>query len=157
MRRYIDPASRDDGMDLLIVVDELLAANAGARQAIQESCPQIDPAIFDMSAIQNEYLDLFSRNMEVIRVDERDGRGTVTVQIGHRMPLMSLSFQRQRGHWVYVPGETTPELVVRLREIARAWDQMTLVIVSRPHTADEIMHEYRLRIQPRLRLESTNN
>ena len=33
MRPYIDPTCRDDVIDLLIVVDELLAANAGARQA----------------------------------------------------------------------------------------------------------------------------
>jgi len=140
-------------IDLLMVVDELLAANAGARQAIREACPQIDLAPFDMSALQNEYLDLFSRDVQVVRLDESDDQGTATVQLGSRLPLAHLHFQKQQGRWIYVPGETTPELVGRLREIARAWDRLTLVVSQRSHTPEEIMHEYRLRIQPKLRLE----
>ena len=156
MRAYIEPTRCDDVIDLLIVVDELLAANAGARQAIQEACPQINPALFDMSALQNEYLDLFSRDMEVVRLDESDGKGTVTVQVGNRLPLAHLRFQKRQGRWIYVPGETSPELVGRLREIARAWDRLTLVVSQRPHSPEEIMHEYRLRIQPKLKLELTS-
>jgi len=156
MRPYIDPTCRDDVIDLLIAVDELLAANAGALGAIREACPRIDLTLFDMSALQNEYLDLFSRDVRVIRLAESDGRGTVTVQIGPRLPLAHLRFQQRQGRWIYVPGETAPELVGRLRGIARAWDRLTLVVSARPHSAEEIMHEYRLRIQPKLKLELTN-
>ena len=156
MRAYIEPTCRDDVIDLLIVVDELLAANAGARQVIQEACPQIDLTLFDMSALQNEYLDLFSRDAQVIRLDESDGQGTVTVQIGNRLPLAHLRVRKRQGRWIYVPGETSPELVGRLRDIARAWDRLTLVVSARPHSPEEIMHEYRLRIQPKLKLELTS-
>jgi len=153
MRPYIDPVFRDDVIDLLIAVDELLAANIGAREAIQKSCPQIDPAMFDMSSLQNEYLDLFSRDVQVVRMEESDGRGTVIVQIGNRMPLTHLIFQQQQERWVYVPGEMTTELAGRLREIAYAWNQLALVVSAKPHLADEVMHEFRLRVQPKLRFE----
>lgn len=153
LRSYIDPLCRDDVIDLLIAVDELMVANAAARQAIEKSCQQIDPAIFDMSVLQNEHLDLFSRDMQVVRLEEKGDQGAVMVQVGNSMPLVNLRFRRQDDRWVYVPGAMTAKLTVRLREIAYVWNQFALVVASRPQSADEVMHEFKLRVQPKLNFE----
>lgn len=157
VRSYVEPAAGEDLIDLLIVVDELMAANAGAQQAIRRACPQLDSRQCDLSYLE-QYMGMFSKDVTYIRDVQKGDEGIVTVQVADRIPLVELRFRRQherRGQperWRYVPGETMPELVPLLRDVARALDRVTLVLsASKGMGPEEVRHEFEVRLRPRLR------
>jgi len=154
MGPYIDATSRDEVVDLLVVMDELLAANAAARAAITRACPGIAAAAFDMSHMANA-LELFSRDVQLIRVDEEGNRGLITVQIARRLPLKYPAFERRAGHWVYVPGPLGRDFVTVIREMTGALNHLALVLLAGPRSDAEIEAEYRRRIGPKLEVLMT--
>ena len=153
---YVDPAASEDLIDLLIVVDEIMAANAGAQQAIRRVCPQLDTRQCDLSYLE-QYMGFFSKDVTYIRDVQKGDEAIVTAQVADHMPLVELRFRRQRGprqseRWLYVPGETMPELVPLLRDVARALDQVTLVLsASKGMGPQEVRHEFEVRLRPRLK------
>ncbi len=151
MLPHMDPDSRDEVIDLLMAMDELLAANAGAQLAISKACPGIEAERFDLAAQLADSLELFSTHIEFIS-DRRDGdRGTVTVQIAGRVPLTHINFRRRAGHWVYLPGPVGRDLIPITRAITGALNRIALVVSAGPRTREEIEAEYRLRIGRKLK------
>jgi hypothetical protein len=156
MRPYLDPSACEEVLDLLVALDGLLAANAGAQDAVRRACPQADAARLDLSYLE-QYMGLFSRGTTFLREIQKDDRTTVITQIGDRLPLEELQFRRehvrgQPGRWVYVPGRSVPGLVQLLREMTRALDQITLVMSDARDVAPEkVMDEYRIRVVAKLR------
>lgn len=156
MRPYIDPSVGEEVLDLLIALDELMAANAGAQDAIRRACPQADLTRLDLSYLE-QYMGLFSRDTTFLREIQKDDRTTVIAQIGDRLPLEELQFRRehvrgQPGRWVYVPGRSVPKLVQLLRDMTRALDQITLVMAdAKDVTPEKVMDEYRIRVVAKLR------
>jgi len=134
----------------------VMAANAGAQDAVRHACPQADLARLDLSYLE-QYMGLFSRDTAFLREIQKDDRTTVIAQIGDRLPLEELQFQRehvrgQPGRWVYVPGRSVPGLVQLLRDMTRALDQITLVMAdAKDITPEKVMDEYRIRVTGKLR------
>ena len=157
MRSYVDQDADEDLTDLLIVVDELLAANAGAQQAIHRTCPQLDTRQYDLSYLE-QYMSMFSKDVTYIRDVQKGDEAIITVQVADRIPLMDLRFRRQHeprgqpGRWVYVPGQSMPELVPLLRDVARVLDQVTLVLsASKDMGPEDVRHEFEVRLRPGLK------
>ena len=150
MRPYIDPQHREDVIDLLVAVDELLAANTGAQEAIRRACPTVAAERFDLSMVADN-LELFSRDARLIRAEEQGDRGTVTVQIADRVPLVHLRFERRQGRWIYLPGQWDAPIIPTVREVAGALNRIAVVVSSGPRAPEDIESEYRFRIGPKLR------
>lgn len=149
MRPYIDPEHRDDVIDLLVAMDELLAANAAAQAAIRQACPEIDPRPFDMSAMVNQ-LELFSRDLQIVSLEEDGDRAWVVLLIADQVPYERAQFERRDGRWVYLPGPGARDLTSMTRAIAEALGRVAFVVSQGPHTPEQIQAEYRLRVGRRL-------
>ncbi len=148
---YIAPESRKRLLDLLLAVDSLLVANSGTQKAIRAACPEVDPDYFDLTALRDS-LDLFARDLQVIRHEENGDDGTITARIGTEGKVIHLRFRREAGKWVYVPGYLAPDLASRVRDVARGLDRMTLVLSNAKQvTPPGLAREYEIRVQPKLR------
>jgi len=150
LRPYIDPAENDHVIDMLLALDELMAANAGALAAIRAACPQADVSPFDLGYLR-DWMDLFSRELAIVGEERTGDRAVVTAQVGNRVPLIRLHFAQRAGRWVYLPGPVPPEAVAAVRRLARSLDLFRLVVDSQRHvTVKWLEHEYHLRIRPKL-------
>jgi len=150
MRPYIDPPHCEEVLDLLIAVDELLAANAGTQHAIHVSCPSFPADKLDLSALADN-LELFSRTVLFVSLEESESKGIVHVRIGDRTELTDLSFENRGGYWVYMPGSNPADLVQVIRDMKTALDRITVALDDTPKTPEQIGNEYRLRIGPKLK------
>ncbi len=155
MRPYLDPDTSEDLVDLLVAMDELTAANAGAQAAIRRTCPETDPARYDLSYLQ-QYLAFFSKDVEYVREKDKGNEAVVFVQIGGRMPLQELQFRRHRegrspSRWVYVPGGQVGQLAPLIRDVAGALSQIALVLSSSKNVTPELVRsEFEVRIRQRI-------
>lgn len=150
IRPCLEPAQRNETVDLLITVGEFLAANEATLSAVRKSCPQMPTRQIDFSSI-GDNLGLFSQHVERITVAEQGDRGIVTVQVAGQLPLVDLVFRRTGGVWRYVPGRGNPEVLQIIRQMREALDQIRRVALAGPHTPREIEREYKLRLGRRLR------
>ena len=150
MRPYIDPAHCEDVLDLLIAVDELLAANAGTQRAIRTACPTFPAERLDLSTLADN-LDLFSRTVRFVSQQESGSTGMVRVRIGDRSELSDLPFENRHGYWVYMPGGSPADLLQVIRDMRVALDRITLTLGDQPKSPEQIGNEYRLRIGPKLK------
>ena len=155
MRPYLDPNTGEDLIDLLVAMDELLAANAGTQAAIRQACPELDPRRYDLAYIE-QYMGFLSKDVEYVRERDKGDQAVVVVQVGGRMPLEELQFRRYRetrgpSRWIYLPGSDVPQLVPLIREVAGALSQITLVLsTSKKATPEEVRNEFEIRIQRRI-------
>jgi len=149
IRAYIDPTCPNDVIDLLVVVDELLSANAAAQDAIRCAYPDMDVKRFDMSALA-ENLELFSRNIRIVRTDVEGDEATLTTEIAGRLPLVRLQFQRHDGKWLYMPGQSNTTVIPMIREIAGALNQIVLVVSADPQAPEDLESEYKYRVVPKI-------
>ncbi len=150
LRPHIDPAQRDNLIDLLVALDELLAANEAVLAAIRAACPTADTAQFDLSYLR-DWMELFSREARIVHKQEQDGRAVLTVQVGMRMPFERLEFEFRDGRWVYLPGRIPRETASAVRRLIVTLDRFRVTVASeRPVTEDTLLQEYRIRVRPRL-------
>jgi hypothetical protein len=149
MRDYLDPACREHVLDLLVAMDELLAANTAAQEAIKRACPDIDAGRFDISAVADD-LGLFSRQARLVAMRQDEGQGIVTVELAGHVSA-ELAFEKYQDRWVYAPEWAGPQLVELVRDAAAAVERFTLVISSRAQTEEDIHSEFVIRVIPRLR------
>lgn len=149
IRPHIDPAARGDLIDLLMAVDELLAANRRACRTIEASSPGADVSMFDMSPAKRA-LGLFAPDVQVAGIEESGPEAKVHLRIPGQARLVQVRLERREGLWVYMPGPTSPEMVAGLRELAAAWDRIALVVGSGGHTREEIADIARRHLTPGL-------
>lgn len=145
MRPYIDAAGCEGTIDLLVAVDQLVAANAGFLAAVQRACPGMDVRPYDLAFTQDN-LELFSRRVDWVSVKEDGERAVVTAEVAGRLPLCEMRFQRQADRWVYVPGPEDQAVIVAIRQMARSLSQIELVALTRKPTDRQIYEEYRVRV-----------
>jgi len=163
MRPYIAADGRVGLLDLLVAVDRLIAANNAALVAVAKACPTMDLRPFDLSIIQDN-LDLFSRQIQWVSVDEQGDHAVVTAEVSGRLPLATMRFERQQGRWCYAPGAGDPTILTLIRQITRSLKQIELVVntTSQPSgklsekpsgklSEEQIAEEYRIRILPKIR------
>ncbi|HSW44086.1 MAG TPA: hypothetical protein VLM89_00775 [Phycisphaerae bacterium] len=156
MRPYIDPSAVDSLIDLLVAVDELMAANASALSTVARACPGMDDSRLDLSYLER-YMDLFSRDVEFIREQQKGDQATMTIQVADRLPLIELRFRRAAVarndfRWVYTPGRAVPELTNLLRDITGGLNQFALVLShAEGMTPESVQREFDLRVMTRLR------
>ena len=160
LRPYLDPDAGEEVVDLLVALDALMAANAGAQNAVRHASPDADAARLDLAYLE-QYMGLFSRRTTFLRVIQKEEHTLVIAQVGDRLPLEEMRFRRhhvrgQPGRWVYVPGTTPPGLVQLIREITRALDQITLVFAdARDVSPESVLREYQIRVAGKLRRYAT--
>jgi hypothetical protein len=154
LRPYLDPAERDVTIDLLTAVDELLAANAAAQQAVARAAPLAPREQWDVSAKVLDTLELFSREVHVVgqREDPTGQTGEIWVLIAGEPPPVTARFVRRNGHWVYSPGTGGAALVQAYRGLTRALERVARAVASAGTlTPEQVEYEYRLRLEPQLR------
>jgi hypothetical protein len=151
MRPYIDAAGCEGTIDLLVAVDQLVAANAGFLSAVRRACPDMDVRSYDLAFTQDN-LDLFSRRVDWVSVKEDGDCAVVTAEVSGRLPLREMLFRRQADRWVYVPGPEDRAVVVAIRQLARSLNQIELVALTRQPTDRQIDEEYRLRVLSKINL-----
>jgi hypothetical protein len=150
IRPYIDNSHNQDVIDMLIAVDELLAANAGTQRAIRTACPTFPAERLDLSKLADN-LDLFSREVRFVSAEENGSQGIVRVRIPRRIDPVDLRFEHRDGIWVYLPGSGGAEMVPVIREMTVAMDRISLTLASESKSPEDIGNEYRLRIGPKLK------
>lgn len=150
MRPYVDPAAYRPMVDLLLAVDELLAANQAAMELTSEVCPEHALDAMDLSRVADE-LELFSREVTWIRGREGEDRAVVTVQVADRLPVIDLAFVRYDDRWVYEPDLDGPDVAPALRGLARAVEEFTGAVRDRSMTCDQVIAEYMARIGSHIR------
>jgi hypothetical protein len=145
MRPYIDAAGCEGTIDLLVAVDQLVAANAGFLAAVQRACPNMDVRPYDLAFTQDN-LDLFSRRVDWVSIKEDGERAVVTAEVSGRLPLREIRFEWQADRWVYVPGPEDKTVIAAIRQMTRSLNQIELVASTRKPTDRQIHEEYRVRV-----------
>jgi hypothetical protein len=105
---------------------------------------------YDLSSAQDN-LDLFSRRVDWVSVEEKGDAAVVTAEVSGRLPLVNIQFERQADRWVYVPGQENPAVIATIRQLARSLKQIELVAANRKQSDRQIDEEYRIRILPKIR------
>jgi hypothetical protein len=149
MEPYVDAERFEEVANLLVAMDELLAANAAAQQAVRAVCPS-SAGVFDLAAL-GDNLDLFSQGAEYVETEQKGEEAVVRVQIKGQMPLSEIRFLQRDGRWTYLPGESVGGLVPKIRAIAQALNHVRAMVLIGPKTPENIRQEYRLLVAPRLR------
>ena len=148
MRPYLDPAGRNDLIAFLMAVDQFDVANRAALAALHRACPDVEAMEFDLSAGVVNQVGLFSRDLEFVRAVEEGDRGTVTVQIARRVPLVELAFTRRDDRWLYACDDDLRDVTPLLREAATGLERLADLFAKGPRTPDQIRRAYRLRVAP---------
>jgi hypothetical protein len=143
LRPYIDEEVRDELIDLLISLDVLLARNEAVQRAVRQSCPEADPARFDIAPAMADSIDLFARGFKFERAEIQGDQATVWARVRGEPPLVPLPFERRDGHWIYMPGPVPPEAVAMVRAATEGLDRIAAVLSRGPVTVDELENEYR--------------
>ncbi len=150
MRPYLDPEARDATIDLLMSTDELLAANQAALASVRQACPDL-PAGYDMSCLADN-LDLFSRRVELVRVEEQGDKAVVIAKVSDRLPLVRIHFVRLDGNWAYVPGPPNSAVAKAIQRLTESLHQIAVVASTQQHmTPAQVQDEYRTRLLPKLK------
>lgn len=149
LRPHIDPACREDVVDLLVAVDELLATNATVLARIRATCPGLDADRYDLGIIADN-LDLFSRRVDLVKIEESRDRATVIAEVSGRLPLTRMPFRRVGDTWMYAPEAADPQIVVLVRALTRSLGQIDLVLCNRRLTPEQLAEEYRVRLLPKM-------
>lgn len=147
MEPYIDARHKRAVIDLLVAMDELLAANRAALAAAEEHCPEFDTRRLDMTFLANR-LSLFSEQIELKSTQIEGDQAIARVQIGGRLPLKDLRFERRAGRWVYLPGEQGGDLASIVREMADAMNRLTRFIQKGGQDRRDVENAYRLYMGP---------
>jgi hypothetical protein len=150
MRPYIAESGREGLIELLVAVDQLVAANAGFLSAARQTCPDLDLRRYDLSFTQDA-LDLFSRRVDWVGVKESGDTATVTAEVSERLPLVEMSFKRQGDHWAYVPGTEHLAVIEVIRQMSRSLKQIEQVVSTHKTSDRQLEDEYRVRMLPKIR------
>jgi hypothetical protein len=150
MDKYIEHASADAVVDLLMAVDQLLVANDAAIDTLRKACPKANLSRFDLSELANR-LGLFSTNIQIINTQTDDQKALLVVQVADRLPLEQLEFARSKGRWIYQPGQQLPELTPIIIRMAKGLDRLTEEMTGRSLNRDQVADLYRLHIGSELK------
>jgi hypothetical protein len=150
MEKWIEPGAANGVVDLLMAVDQLLAANEAAIETLRETCPRADINRFDLSELAN-CLGLFSRKIEVVNIRMGNNAATMNVQVADRLPLEQLVFVRYQDRWVYQPGRQLPELTPVIVRLADALNRLTEEMSGRALDREQVAELYRLHIGAKLK------
>ncbi len=151
LRHHIDSAGREEVIDLLLALDQLMVANRAALRAVRAACPACPASAYDLSFLADE-LELFAPRLRIVDARETGESGLVLAQVADRVPLVELRFQRRDARWVYLPGEADRELPRVVTDLARALERVASQLTA-AGTAEppEVEREYRYRVGRRLR------
>ncbi len=151
LRRHIDASGREEVIDLLLAVDQLMVANRAALRAVRAACPTCPAAVYDLSFLADE-LELFAPGLRIVDAREAGTSGLVIAQVADRVPLVELRFEKRESRWVYLPGETDRDLPPVVTDLARALERVGAQLTS-AGTVDpsEVEREYRYRVGRRLK------
>lgn len=154
MRPYIEPGERGNVIDLLMAVDELLAANAGALRAVARVSPEMPASRLDAAPYILDTLGMFSREVEIIEQheDPQAGTGEILLLIAGEPPPLSIEFKLLDGRWVYAPGAGGGEIIAALRNRTKALARIEQALaVADRLTPAQVAEEYELRLRRRIR------
>jgi hypothetical protein len=141
---------RNELVEALMGVDQLLAANRRLKELVAERIGTETVPWWDLSLIENG-LGPFSRDIDVVasRVDELHAR--VTIQVAKRVPLLHIEFAREpAGSWRYIPDAPISGMGQRLRELARSLDSLADQIRNNGVTPEQFERRFRQQVLPLL-------
>ncbi|HOB75524.1 MAG TPA: hypothetical protein PKG54_13485 [Phycisphaerae bacterium] len=154
LRPYMDPAHRDQVIDMLLAVDDLLAANAAVLKAIDTALPDAPGPRPDISGVIMAHLELFSRDVRIVEEheDRQAGQAIIRIEIANTPPPVDVHFRLREGHWVYVPGATGgPATIHAFRELTKALDRTARSLTtSEDLSPRQVLDDYRLFVLPML-------
>jgi hypothetical protein len=141
---------RDELIDALLGVDQLLAANRRLKELVQERIGAEAAPWWDLSSVENG-LGPFSRDVEVVIVQVDESHASLTIQVAKRVPLMEVEFVRQPpGPWRYVPDPPIPGMAEQLRELARNLDSLAEQLTDSAMTPEQFERGFRRQVLPLL-------
>lgn len=149
---YIEPDNRRQVVGLLVAADELLAANAGARKAIDRHCPQIMRDRYELAPLVTHNLEMFSAKIKVVGQREEESKGVISIEIEGVPTAVEVDFRLFNGRWVYVPGPGLDQIVAGYRDVAKALNGVAQSLnFSDDMTPEQVEREYQLRVIPKLK------
>jgi hypothetical protein len=141
---------RDELIDALMGVDQLLAANRRLKELVNERIGADAAPWWDLSLLENG-LGPFSRDVDVVTVEMDKSDATLTIQVAKRVPLLEVAFVRDPpGRWRYVPDPPIPGMAEQLRELARNLDSLADQLTDSPMTPEQFERRFRQQVLPLL-------
>ena len=142
---------RNELIDALMGVDQLLAANRRLKELVAERIGPEAAPWWDLSLIENG-LGPFSRDVEVVAVQVDESHASVTIQVAKRVPLLEMAFVREPpGPWRYVPDPPIPGMAEQLRDLARNLDSLAEQLTDSTTTPEQFERSFRRQVLPLLR------
>lgn len=151
MLPWIQPELRNDVLDLLVAVDELMTANTSAQVAISQSCPDLDPQLYDLSRVRY-FLGVFSKDAEFIGERIEGDTAEVTFQIAKRLPLKTARFRKHEERWCLVPTESKSGLATSIRLLAKGLNRFAAVVASEACSPEKVESEFHYRVGRKLQV-----
>ncbi|HUW81395.1 MAG TPA: hypothetical protein VMZ31_01210 [Phycisphaerae bacterium] len=151
MERLVVEGRRNELIDALMGVDQLLAANRRLKELVAERIGPEAAPWWDLSLIENG-LGPFSRDVDVVAVQVDGPHASVTIQVAQRVPLLEMEFVREPpGPWRYVPDPPIPGMAEQLRELARNLDSLADQLKDSTTTPEQFERSFRRQVLPLLR------
>ena len=149
LEAFIDPRTRISMVNTLMAMDQFLAANDELLAALGR---QLDPALlpqWDLSAWA-EAQGIFAPRVRVVSATDDGRSGTVTFQVGERLPLEEADFLWSGDRWSYQPGPDVRGLASAVRELAGAVSAVARRARRETLSPQAVDEEFRLGVVPRL-------
>lgn len=159
MTPLIAPGRAREVVEVLLAMDEFLAADARLRELLRD---QFSPALADAvsQAHVASSLDIFSTSVELLDTRISGDGATVAFTIAGRLPPERATLRRIEGAWRYDPGAGySAQLPEAFRRMARGLRQMRedlengrLDVPALRQDVQSVIAEVRTRLLPGIKL-----
>jgi len=147
---YVVAERRTQLVDTLMAVDQVLGASRRLREVVSDQLGVDAAHAWDLSSLQYS-MGPFSRDVEIIRSQQQDGRATVVIQVAQRIPLLDVQFvQEQGGRWQYAPDDPITGLSDGLRKLARSLNDLADDLVKTRLTRPQFKQRFDRQVLPRI-------
>ena len=150
LQELVVPEQRSAIVELVLSVDELIAAESALSHAIQERVGEGSAVRFERRAQVANILGPLSRDVNVMAQHLDGDRATVEIQVAGRVPLERVELHREGGVWRIHPDKPIPGLAEELRNLADATRRVRSMLQRREMEADDVFNELAKRQQPAL-------
>ncbi len=151
MQDLIVPDYRTEILELILSVDELVAAELKFQNSVREVVGEGTATYFAHRMQVANIVGPFSRDVEAVSETITGNTARVAIQVAGRVPLEEVALTNLEGKWLVQSDKPIPKLADELRNLARTTRSVADDVVRRHLTAKQAQHELDLRQEPVLK------
>jgi len=141
---HLLPEQRPFVLELLLAVDQFLAADQALRASATRNIGPASAMAFDRSDVA-DMLGVFSHHLSALDETIDGDRAVVTIQVADRVPLQSVNLVRRADVWLIETDPPIPGAAREIRAMAAVLTEAAQSLAQKPITAAELQAEIQSR------------